>query len=197
MLARCGETVHISDVELVARCRAGDLDAFGQVYARYERQVFRYAFHLLGNRDDADDVKQETFLKAHRAMKGFRNDCSLLTWLMKIAGNLCRDRIKSQQRRREVLYDPGATQDWTTDPAHAADPVAVVERTQTTKLILSALGGLPAPQRELIVLREIEGYSYDTIASILGCSTASVKLRLFRARGRFKERVESLLKARE
>lgn len=188
--------MQISDVELVARCRAGDLDAFGQVYARYEHQVFRYAYHLLGHRDDADDVKQETFLKAHRAMKGFRSDCSLLTWLLKIAGNLCRDRIKSQHRRREVLCDPSATQHWATNASHAADPVAVMERSQTTEVILSVLDGLPATQRELIVLREVEGFSYDEIASILGCSTASVKLRLFRARGRFRERVESLLKAR-
>src|SRR5437660_7998669 len=83
---------------LLARCRAGDLDAFGLIYDEHERHVFRFAYHVLGKHDDADDVKQETFLRAYRALGNFRADCSLRTWLLRICANLCRDRIKSRDR---------------------------------------------------------------------------------------------------
>src|SRR5438034_8950251 len=104
MIAMHGITMQGTEDQLVARCRSGDLDAFGQIYSKYERQVYRYAYHLLSNRDDADDVKQETFVKAFQAMQGFRSEASLQTWLLKICGNLCRDRIKSWDRRN-VQYD--------------------------------------------------------------------------------------------
>ena len=181
---------------LVARCRQGDLDAFGQVYAQHERAVFRYAYHLLGNRDDADDVKQETFLKAYRAFSSFRSECSLSTWLLKICGNLCRDRMKSRDRRPEVLYDPVAGPEHLADSTLAVDPVAAVERAQTRETLLAVLRGMPAEQRDILVLRELEDLSYEEIAEIMGCSRASVKVRLFRARSRFRERVESVMRGR-
>jgi RNA polymerase sigma-70 factor (ECF subfamily) len=189
--------MHLGDDQLVARCCAGDLDAFGQVYARYERQVYRYAYRLLGNREEADDVKQETFLRAYRAIPGFRNDSSLLTWLMRICGNLCRDRLKSSQNRREVLYDPQATPESPHgNPAHT-DPFAVIERAETTAIIRRALAGMPEKYREAVLLRDVENLSYEEIAGILGCSRPMVKLRLFRARRMLKERVEALSQARE
>lgn len=196
MLATCEATVFEPEDSLLTRCRAGDLDAFGQVYAQYERQVFRYAWHLLGNADDADDVKQDTFLRAYRAISGFRNDCSLRTWLLRICTNLCRDRIKSQSRRREVLFDPHeAPQDLMWDD-QAIDPHELAERSQMADVVRAALGGMPSDQRHIIVLREIEDLSYEEIADVIGCSRASVKLRLFRARQRLRERVESMLKPR-
>ena len=77
-----GVTMQGTEDQLVTRCRGGDLDAFGQIYAKYERQVYRYAYHLLGHRDDADDIMQETFLKAFQALAGFRSEASLQTCLM-------------------------------------------------------------------------------------------------------------------
>jgi RNA polymerase sigma-70 factor (ECF subfamily) len=181
--------------QLVARCRAGDLDAFAQVYAQYERQVYRYAFHLLGHRDDADDVKQETFVKAFLAMPGFRSEASLQTWLLKICGNLCRDRIKSWDKRK-VQYDARLEQDMLPGDAFAEDPMHVVARSQMTETVFLALQGMPAAQREIILLHEVEDLSYEEIANVLGCSRTSVKLRIFRARRCLKERVASLMKAK-
>lgn len=181
---------------LLARCRAGDLDAFGQVYAEHERHVFRYAYHLLGQREDADDVKQETFLRAYRAIGGFRNDCSLRTWLLRICANLCRDKMKARDRRPEVLFDPAAAPEGMMSDEHVIDPQRVLERSQSSQVLYSALRGMPKEQREIIVLRDLEDMSYEEIAEMLGCSRPSVKLRLFRARRRLKERVESLMAAR-
>src|SRR5882724_7183056 len=194
MIAMHGITMQGTEDQLVARCRSGDLDAFGQIYAKYERQVFRYAYHLLGHRDDADDVKQETFVKAFQALSGFRSEASLQTWLLKICGNLCRDRIKSWERRK-VQYDARLDNDALSGDSYSEDPQEIVERSQLTDLIFRALRGMPAPQREIIVLHEIEDLSYEEIAGVLGCSRTSVKLRLFRARRCLKERVASLLKA--
>lgn len=195
MLATQGATMRTGDEQLVARCRAGEVDAFAQVYALYERSVFRYAYHLLGHREDADDVKQETFVRAFQAIGRFRRDATLLTWLLKICGNLCRDRMKSWERRH-VCYDANEHCEWTVSSDHTADPVAVVERSATTATILRALHSLPPIQREVLILHEIEELSYEEIAQVLGCSPVSAKLRAFRARLRLKEKVTALLELR-
>ena len=181
------------ELHLVARCCAGDLEAFGDVYALYERKVFRYAYHLLGHREDADDIKQETFLKAYQAIGKFRSDASLQTWLLKICGNLCRDRMKSWEKRK-VYYDAGLrSEDWQDDRI-SADPQALVERAQTIEIVLCALQGLPASQREIIILHDLEDLNYQEISVILGCSAISAKLRVFRARRTLRERVQILNK---
>lgn len=180
-----------SDERLVARCRIGDLDAFAQVYHLYEKRVFRFAYHLLGHRDDADDIKQETFLKAYQAIGRFRGDSSLQTWLLKICGNLCRDRIKSWERRK-VNYDSGMHSEIQYDDSPGADPHAVVERTMMSELVMCALRGLPSSQREVIVLHDLEELTYSEIGTILGCSTVSAKLRVFRARRMLRDRVQAM-----
>lgn len=172
------------------------MEAFGQIYERYERPVYRFAYHMLGNSDEADDVKQDTFVKAYRTLPGFRGDCSLLTWLLKVTGNLCRDRMKSQSRRGEMELLPEMEATIFDTSEYGTDPATTLERKYMRSAVHRVLGGLPEAQRELIVLRDIEGMSYQQIAEILGCSVASIKLRLFRARRGFKDRMESLLKAR-
>jgi RNA polymerase sigma-70 factor (ECF subfamily) len=193
MLASHEVTMPMREDQLVARCRAGDLDALGQVYALYERQVFRYAYHLLGHREDADDVKQETFLRAYQSIGSFRNHASLLTWLLKICGNLCRDRVRSWERRK-IIYDSGIAAEEVGLYAQVADPCLVVERAHTTEIILSVLRELPTAQREIIILHEVEGLDHKEVAAILGCSPACAKVRLFRARRSLKERVAAHLK---
>jgi RNA polymerase sigma-70 factor (ECF subfamily) len=187
--------MQVADDKLITRCRAGDVEAFAQVYTQYERQVFRYAYHILGHREDADDIKQETFLRAYQAIGTFRSESSLQTWLLKICGNLCRDRIKSWDRRK-VIYDSTLRDDVLGSSDAMDDPSAIVERSELTEIIFKALRGLPQAQREIIVLHEIEDLSYEEIAGILGCSRTSIKLRLFRARRSLKERVASLMSSR-
>jgi len=188
--------VQHSDQQLITRCQNGDMEAFGQIYERYERAVYRYAYHMLGDPDDADDVKQDAFVKAYRTLPGFRGDCSLLTWLLKVTGNLCRDRHKTRLRRGEVALLPEIQGNLPDPGSRGIDPAHLLERKDLHATLYRVLAGLPATQRELIVLRDIQGLSYLEIADVLGCSVASVKLRLFRARRGFKDRIESLLKIR-
>ena len=180
---------------LIARARAGDSAAFGDLYAKYERAVFRYAYHLLASRDDADDVKQETFVRAYQNLAGFRGDSSLYTWLLRICGNLCRDRAKSWERRC-VTYAPTAGDQEICGSLHGANPEDTVLKSATADLIVGALQALPAQHREVLVLHEIEGHDYNTIGEIFACSPASVKLRVFRARKLLRQRVQSILNVR-
>jgi RNA polymerase sigma-70 factor (ECF subfamily) len=196
MVVAHGMHMTVGEDQLVTRCRAGDLDAFSQVYDRYERQVFRYAYHILGHRDDADDVKQETFVKAYQAIGSFRSESSLQTWLLRICGNLCRDRIKSWDRRK-VTYDSTLRDDVLGSSDIEDSPQAIVERKEMTAIIFKALSGMPAAQREIIVLHEVEDLSYEEIAAVLGVSRTSIKLRLFRARRNLKDRVASLMGSKE
>lgn len=182
--------------ELLARCRAGDLDAFGQIYARYETAVYRYAYRFLGHKDDADDVKQETFLRAYQAIDRFRSQSSLHTWLLKICANLCRDRLKAWERGRIASLDVDELHSFDrcpNSPHEANDPAAVFERAHTAEVVMCALRSMPAAHRELIVLRDLEGLSNSEVAQIVGGSPASIKVRVFRARQMLKQRVAALL----
>ena len=181
-----------TEQELISRSRSGDLEAFGRLFERYERSIHRYAFHMMGNSDEADDVKQDTFIKAYRALPGFRGDCTLQTWLLKVAGNLCRDRHKQRSRRSEVPLTPETDFDLPIASACDSDPVRMLERKDLHALVWRVLLGMPGHRRELIVLRDLEELSYQQIAELLNCSAASVKLSLFRARRDFRERVNSI-----
>lgn len=188
--------MQMPEEQLVARCRAGDLDALGQVYERYERHVFRYAYYLLGQREEADDIKQETFLRAYQSIGKFRSRSSLQTWLLAICGNLCRDRIRSWERRK-IQYHAQLGEDHLRCQSEMHDPVALLERSLRSQVVMGALQRMPLAHREVLVLHDIEGLSYEEIAQIRGGSVASVKLRVFRARRYLKERLTALLRVKE
>ncbi len=195
MQAHYEARMQVAEADIITRCQQGDLHAFEVIYAQHERQVYRYAYHLLGNRDDADDVKQETFLRAYQAIGRFRRDASLQTWLLRICGNLCRDKIRSWERRKVAATDLYAEENQRPTPPES-DPAYIVEKSETTDMILRTLNGLPSLLKEAFILHELEGFDYTEMATILECSSASVKLRVFRARKMLKERVQPLLKAR-
>src|SRR5258708_17763970 len=105
MLASSESGMQSAEESLLARCRTGSLEAFGELYARYEQAIYRHAYHLLGDAEEAHDVRQETFLKAFAAIGSFRGEIGLKTWLLLICTNLCRYRQRTSQRRREVNYE--------------------------------------------------------------------------------------------
>ncbi len=188
--------MQVPEDQLLARCRAGDVDGFGELYATYGRLVYRYAYHMLGNAEDAMDIRQETFVRAFQGIGSFRNHASLQTWLMRICANLCRDRARSAARRREVPYDPQLVEA-TNGHDRSADPSNVVERADTIDTILRALSRMSPADREVILLRDVENVSTDEAALILGCTARHLNVKLFRARSRLRERVMRLLEVRK
>jgi RNA polymerase sigma-70 factor (ECF subfamily) len=163
--------------ELLARCRIGDLEAFAQLVQRYRNRIFNLAWQLLGNRDDAEDVTQETFLQAFEHLSEFRGEAQMLTWLYRIAVNACK--MKMRQRR---FIEP-LPEDF--EPAEEIDWSAVEERWLLKRKIDTVLAKLSEPLRLVLVLREMHELSYEEIASVLGIPVGTVRSRLFEARRKF------------
>jgi RNA polymerase sigma-70 factor (ECF subfamily) len=175
------------DEALVKRWREGDLYAFEAVFARYESMVYNIAYRMLGSLDDAQDVKQETFLRAHRAVRGFRGDCRVSTWLCRIATNLC------LSRRRRADNQVTSLEDQMVEAVGEVDIEEAVERRRIQTAVQDVLGRLPRHHRTVLVLRDFEGLSYAEMATALNCSVAAVNTRLHRARDAFRRLAAPLL----
>lgn len=177
-----------SEKRLIERCRAGDIEAFGTLWEQHRSAVFRSILGIVGNTQDAEDLTQDTFLRAYRALDSFRGEAQLRTWLIRIGVHLAIDHVKRKKAHPEVSLD------WDVGGAHAdIDPHTAAERNELRETVRKAIEALPAHHRAVIVLREIEGMDYSEMAEALGCSIGSVKLRLFRARRLLKQRLEVLL----
>ena len=177
------------DVALIAQTQAGHLPAFDTLVLRHQQTVFAVALRMLGDRDEAQDVAQDAFVQAYRAIAGFRRDAKFSTWLIAITLNLCRNRRRWWARRRRVIVasldDPSDTEEgaFQHEPVDTAPlPDQELERRERRRQLASTLQQLSAPEREIIVLRDIQGYSYEEIAGLLRCQVGTVKSRLNRAR---------------
>ena len=169
-----------TDEELVARSRGGDADSFNQLILRWERPIYALAYRVIGREDDARDVCQETFLRAFRALPGFKGQAKFSSWLYRIALNLCRDWIRRQRRAPVVQMPEGV------DPIELASergPVesieTLVERQELSKVVADAMALLPEEQRTAIILKEYHGMTFQEIADLQGCPLSTVKTRLY------------------
>jgi RNA polymerase sigma-70 factor (ECF subfamily) len=177
------------DVGLLERLRRGDARAFEELVTGYQHRVFGVALRMLGSRAEAEDVAQETFLRAHRALADFRGEARLGTWLYAIASRLCLNRLASGARRHE-RHDEAALLRL---PAAGGDAAAALERSELEATLHSAIAGLPEERRIVVVLRDLEGLAYEEIAEILGLELNTVRSRLHRARLDLKAKLERWL----
>ena len=177
------------DAPLLARLRAGDARAFEELVSAYQHRVFGVALRMLGARAEAEEIAQETFLRAHRALGEFRGDARLGTWLHAIASRLCLDRLASGPRRYERSDDLALAQ----APAGGADAVGALERGELEAALRDAVAALPEDRRIVVVLRDLEGLSYEEIAEALGLPLNTVRTRLHRARLDLKAKLERWL----
>lgn len=163
-----------TDTDLIRSAQAGDLRAFEVLVARYGTRVHRWANAVLHNDDDADDVAQDAMLVAWSKLSTFRGDCAFTTWLYPITTHLALN--KATRRRPTVALDePGM-------PTTAPGPDAVAQATHARSALMTAIGGLPAPQRTALTLRHFEGLSYADIATATASTVAAVRSHLFRGR---------------
>lgn len=183
----------LDDLQLVRKSREGRKDAFGELVTRYQDRVYNLVLRLTGNPDDASEAAQEAFLKAWRALDAFRGDSAFYTWLFRIAVNEARTRQRSRLARPAALSLNGGGKDGgeeRTTPApasNAPDPADEAARAEDRRLVEDGLRRLDSEQREIIVLRDIEGRDYDEIADVLGCPRGTVKSRLHRARSALRD----------
>lgn len=179
------------DRELMERARAGERAAFDQLVARYQRRLLRLVLRLLRDQAEAEDVVQETFLRAYRALPRFRGDAAFYTWLYRIALNGARNAILRRRQRGAPL---GLTPPQLPAPVgEIGTPESMLLSKQVMQTIDAAMDALPLELRTAIVLREIEGLSYEEIAQIMECPLGTVRSRIFRAREAIARRLRPLL----
>ena len=169
-----------SDEELVARSMGGDLDSFNQLVLRWERPIYALAYRVIGREEEARDVAQETFLRAFRALNGFKGQAKFSSWLYRITLNLCRDWMR-KERRTPVSQAPEGID--IIELAGEATPSETIEqmvgRKELGRAVSKAMAALPEEQRTAIILKEYHGLTFQEIADMLGCPLSTVKTRLY------------------
>jgi RNA polymerase sigma-70 factor, ECF subfamily len=174
------------EAALIARCAAGDEAACTELVAEHQRMVFHLALHLLGDQDEALDLSQEVFLNVFRTIGRFRGQSALRTWIYRIVINQARNRQRWWRRRHraeQVSLDERIETNGDLPPAsELVAPDRMFGQKELAARIWEALGRLPFDQRTVVLLREIDGLSYDEIAYSLGVAVGTVKSRLTRAR---------------
>jgi RNA polymerase sigma-70 factor (ECF subfamily) len=183
--AGVGSSVEQSDLELVRRAQRGERGAFDLLVLRYQHKVVKLVARLLRDRTEAEDVAQEAFVKAFRALGSFRGDSAFYTWLYRIAVNTARNTLASRQRR-PVEYEAGLSESEQTAVEsrmrHYDTPEADLLSDEIHQAVNKAIGELPEDLRTAIILREVEGLSYEEIAEAMDCPVGTVRSRIFRAR---------------
>lgn len=183
--------MHYTDEDLVQKIKDGDQDAFEHLVHRYEGKIYSVAYRFMGSHADAGDLAQDTFIRMYQALPGFRGDSSFATWLYRIAANACRDELRKRQRRRSVSMDEMIEASPANIPVAAGEysPEETVQRHETQLRVQECLNRLSDDHRLILVMREIQGLSYEEIAGMLDCSLGTVKSRISRARNALKERL--------
>ncbi|MBL0283898.1 MAG: RNA polymerase sigma factor RpoE [Zoogloea sp.] len=185
------------DQQLVERVQRGDKQAFGLLVAKYQRKLARLLSRLIRDPAEVEDVAQETFIKAYKALPAFRGDSAFYTWLYRIGINTAKNFLVSQGRRAPTTTDFDSEEAETFEDADQLRDNNTPERLLMTKQIGDtvnvAMEALPEELRTAIVLREIEGLSYEEIATIMECPIGTVRSRIFRAREAISEKLKPLL----
>ncbi len=171
----------VTDEELVARTVAGDKECFDQLIMRWERPIYALAYRTIGREDDARDLTQEAFLRAFRALPGFKGQAKFSSWLYRITLNLCRDWVR-RERRTPVVQAPEGM-----DASELASAIPVltesiedrVTRQDLGRHVARAMQVLPEEQRSAIILKEYHGLTFQEIAELQGCPLSTVKTRLY------------------
>lgn len=167
------------DAELVTRAKTGDVDAFEILVKRYRNEVFALSYHFVRNREQAWDVSQEVFIKAHNALGRFRGDASFKTWLMRITANQCKDYLKKRRLETVSFDDSRLAED---APSHVLPPDRSLEAREIGEAVQKAMDKLSHKHRTAFILREFEGLSYEDMAQVMNCSIGTVMSRLHHAR---------------
>lgn len=185
------------DQQLVERAQRGDKQAFGLLVSKYQRKLARLLSRLIRDPAEVEDVAQEAFIKAYRALPSFRGESAFYTWLYRIGINTAKNYLVSQGRRAPTATEFDSEEAETFEDGDQLRDINTPERMLQSKQIgetvNSAMEALPEELRTAIVLREIEGLSYEEIASIMECPIGTVRSRIFRAREAIADKLRPLL----
>lgn len=180
-----------SDIEIVNRCLAGDVNAFEVLIERYKKAVYNTAFRMMGNREEAEDVSQEAFIRMYNSLSKYNPEYKFITWAMKVTTNLCLDSLRKRKGETVPIDEGFEIKDGKDTPEEE------YIRKENQKLVQDAIMKLPNKYREFLILFHYRNLSYQEIMEITGESLTIVKNRLYRARQMLKEELISREKERE
>ena len=188
------------DAATVRTFQAGAKGAFDELVLKHKDKVFNLCYWFLGDYEEANDSAQETFVKVYRSLDKFRFESTFFTWLYRIAVNTCKNRLKSSEYRQKKemvwLDNPGKSQSgnaFRDIQDESPSPIVELERKERLMSIKKAINSLPAEQKIVVALRDIEGLSYEEVASITGFNIGTVKSRLARARLDLREKLRGVI----
>lgn len=179
----------LTEQELIQLCKDGDRQAFNQLIAQYQKQVFNIAYGMLSDYEDASDASQEVFVKVYRSIASFRGQSSFSTWIYRICANVCNDSLRKRQRRGITVSIENDDDDNTISeiPSDTPTPEENVMMNERQRAVREAINSLSDEYREIIVYSDINQLSYDEISQILKCPVGTIKSRLNRARNALKK----------
>lgn len=175
------EKSELDDQALIAGVLAGDTSLFTTLVARHSERIYALALRLLGNKEEAEDVVQETFIRAYARLNTFRSEARFATWLYRIALNACRDQVRRRQVRERTVAFSRVNQLWA-DERYSVDPEQIVLALENRQFIERALQQLPASYRATLLLHEVDGLTLAEVATLMDAPLPTVKSRLQRAR---------------
>lgn len=173
------------ELAVIRKVQDGDVNAFEDLVAAYEKNVYNLALRMTGNPEDAEDMAQEAFLKAYNSLSAFRGDSKFSVWLYRIVSNVCLDYLRKKNKRGTVslsVEDDDGEDTQLDLPDLSQSPEEVLEKKLTREAVQRGLAALPPDARQILLLREVQGLSYDEIGEVLGLEIGTVKSRIFRAR---------------
>jgi len=188
------------DYSLIRAFHAGDRTAFDIIVLKHKDRVFNLCLRFLGNYHEAEDTAQDVFIKAYGSLRSFRFESSFFTWLYRIAVNTCKNKIKSREYRFKKMSagmdnpeeSPGLHRlERLDDPV--SNPALDLEKKETMKALQCAIDSLPPDQKSVVILRDIQGLSYEEMADITGFKLGTLKSRLSRARNALKEKLGGII----
>ncbi|MEO8593093.1 MAG: sigma-70 family RNA polymerase sigma factor [Candidatus Solibacter sp.] len=184
-----------NDVGLVARARTGDRDAFRVLVERHSRALFRLAFRMTGNQQDAEDVVQDSFLRAYKQLDRFDERASFGTWLYRIAVNCSLDLVRSRKRRNELVAPADLEREDPILSLAANDPLPdrMAQSGEVRERVAEAMTELSASERTAFVLRHFEGMCIEEVSRVLGCQPGAAKHSVFRAVQKLRRALEPLV----